>query len=167
MAIRQDNYLEGDINDIASHLYDELLTTGYSLLDTDVLSIVIDVCRDYIAWAGFLHAFTLDDTEDNLPLLIDGSTQLYNHEWSIMRPVVKARCDLMQAKRMEGAQNLGVQPVGITSSEAEQNYRDAMVLMKLEAFNTHPFSVDFIAPSSNQASPQSSIEFNYTTGRWP
>lgn len=168
---RQDSYIEGDIKSIATRFYEELYTTGYSLLESDVERIITDVCRDYLAWGGALRAYDLDDKDDTYTLLLDSAINIYNDEWSIIRPVVVARCDLMQAKRMEGAQNLGVQPVGMGSSEAYQNHREAMLEMKREAFNTHPFSVDSTADlegknqTNNTADLFQSIQINYN-GWW-
>lgn len=168
---RQDSYIEGDIKSIATRFYEELYTTGYSLLESDVERIITDVCRDYLAWGGALRAYELDDKDDTYTLLLDSTTNIYNDEWSIIRPVVVARCDLMQAKRMEGAQNLGVQPAGMNSSEAYQNHREAMLEMKREAFNTHPFSVDSTADlegknqTNNTTDLFQSIQINYN-GWW-
>ena len=168
---RQDSYIEGDIKSIATRSYEELYTTGYSLLESDVERIITDVCRDYLAWGGALRAYDLDDKDDTYTLLLDSAINIYNDEWSIIRPVVVARCDLMQAKRMEGAQNLGVQPAGMNSSEAYQNHREAMLEMKREAFNTHPFSVDSTADlegknqTNNTTDLFQSIQINYN-GWW-
>lgn len=168
---RQDSYIEGDIKSIATRFYEELYTTGYSLLESDVERIIVDVCRDYLAWGGALRTYVLDDKDDIYALILDSETSIYNEEWSIIRPVVVARCDLMQAKRMEGAQNLGVQPVGMSSSEAYQNHREAMMEMKREAFNTHPFSVDSTTDLEGKQQGNStfnslqSIEINYN-GWW-
>ena len=168
---RQDSYIEGDIKSVATRFYEELYTTGYSLLESDVERIITDVCRDYLAWGGALRAYELDDKDDTYTLLLDSTTNIYNDEWSIIRPVVVARCDLMQAKRMEGAQNLGVQPAGMSSSEAYQNHREAMLEMKREAFNTHPFSVDSVTDlegknqTNNTTDLFQSIQINYN-GWW-
>lgn len=168
---RQDSYIEGDIKSIATRFYEELYTTGYSLLESDVERIIVDVCRDYLAWGGALRTYVLDDKDDIYALILDSETSIYNDEWSIIRPVVVARCDLMQAKRMEGAQNLGVQPVGMSSSEAYQNHREAMLEMKREAFNTHPFSVDSVTDlegknqTNNTIDLFQSIQINYN-GWW-
>lgn len=166
---RQDSYIEGDIKTIAFRVYEDLYTTGYSLLESDVERVVIDVCRDYLAWGGAFRAYELDDKDDTYSLLIENTLNIYNDEWTIIRPVVMTRCDLMQAKRMEGAQNLGVQPVGISSSEAYQNHREAMMELKKEAFNTHPFSVDTVDDVQRKQdrtfNSLQSIEINYN-GWW-
>lgn len=167
-----ENYVEGDITSIATRLYEQMYTSGYSLLESDIERIVYDVVRDYIAWGGALREFEQSDEEDEDCFLeLNSSTRVYSDEWSIIRPVVIARCDLMQAKRMEGAQNLGVQPVGMGSSEAYQNHREAMLEMKREAFNTHPFSVDSTADledknqTNNTTDLFQSIQINYN-GWW-
>ncbi len=167
---RQDTYIEGDIKSIASRIYDQLYTTGSSLMDYEVERIVIDVCRDYLAWGGAFRAYELDGDDDTYSLMIDDTLNVYNDEMTIIRPVIMAKCDVMQSKRMEGAQNLGVQPAGISSSEAMQNYRDAIELMKKEAFNTHPFSVDSVSDiegqvNKNNINSYGSIEINYN-GWW-
>ena len=56
--------------------------------------------------------------------------------------MVRAHCDLVQARRMEGAQGLGVQQTGMMTSEALQLYKDAVEVMKKEAFQCQPFSVE-------------------------
>ncbi len=135
-------YTKGSISDISQNLYEELLTTGYSLLFSDIEGVILSEIKDYIAWNGELKSLEDKETDKLLPIDIDGETILTLDEWAIIEPVVIAHCDIMQAKRMEGVQNLGVQPVGMTASEAKQAYREVKLQMQKEAFDCEPYSVE-------------------------
>ncbi|MBE0440621.1 hypothetical protein EI164_00820 [Psychrobacter sp. FME13] len=142
------HHVIGSLQDAAEELYEELVTTGSSVMLTDVVKIMIVNTKKYAGWSGELQHCPKDDASCVKPLLvIDASTVLGVDDWLIIEPVVRAHCDLVQARRMEGAQNLGVQPAGMLSSEALQYYKDSLELMKREAFQCQPFSVE--VPENN------------------
>lgn len=135
----------GTLTDVAVALYDELLTTGYSLLESDVLKVLIINTKKYAVWADAFNPPASDTPDTSDPcvrplLVIDGTTVIGADDWVIIEPLVRAHCDLVQARRMEGAQNLGVAGAGMSSSEARQIYVDAETAMKKEAFQFQPFS---------------------------
>lgn len=137
------HHVIGSLQDAAQELYDELLTTGSSVLLSDVVTIMITNTKKYAGWSGELQHCPKDDGLCVNPLLtITANTVLGVDDWLILEPVVRAHCDLVQARRMEGAQGLGVQPAGMSSSEALQYYKEALELMKREAFQCQPWSVD-------------------------
>lgn len=146
------NRVYGTLTEVAAPLYDELLTTGYSLLDTDVLKVLIINTKKYATWADAFNVAEPDDVPASdepcvRPLLvIDGDTVMGIDDWAIIEPLVRAHCDLVQARRMEGAQNLGVEGAGMSSSEARQIYVEAENLMKKEAFQFQPFSTETPKP---------------------
>ncbi|WP_199506826.1 MULTISPECIES: hypothetical protein [unclassified Psychrobacter] len=129
-----DKVKRGSIEQVANELYDELLTTGSSLLDEEVLKIVINAAKAYHTWSGELAA-----TDDNGVLTIDSATVIAVDDWEIMQPVVLAHCDLTQARRLEAMQEPNA---GISTSEAMQLYKDALATMKKEAFQFMPASFD-------------------------
>ncbi|OPH33610.1 hypothetical protein [Moraxella atlantae] len=131
----------GSLRDVASWLYDELLTSGYSLLPEDVEQIALDSVRLYASWAR-LDAEYQKDVALPLFMSLTLDTNLLADEWAIVYPVIRAHCDLLQARRMEGSQALGVQAFGLSSSEANQIYQIALEQMKKEAFCHAPFSVE-------------------------
>ena len=147
-----DNRVYGTLTEVATDLYDELVTTGYSLIDTDVLKVLITNTKKYATWAD---AFNVAEP-DNQPaspepcvrprLIIDGDTVIGADDWVIIEPLARAHFDLVQARRMEGAQNLGVEGAGMSSSEARQLYADAETAMKKEAFQFQPFSTETPKP---------------------
>lgn len=128
-----DKVKRGSIGQVANELYDELLTTGSSLLDEEVLKIVINAAKAYHTWSGELAA-----TDDDV-LTIDSSTVIAVDDWEVMKPVVLAHCDLTQARRLESMQEPNA---GISTSEAMQLYKDALATMKKEAFQFMPASFD-------------------------
>ncbi|WP_394211168.1 hypothetical protein [Psychrobacter piscatorii] len=149
------NHVIGTIEDAANDLYDELLTTGYSLLLSDVVKVFIINTKKYAGWSGELqHCPKSDESCDKPLLVIDKNTVLGVDDWVIVEPVIRAHCDLVQARRMEGAQNLGVQPAGMSSSEARQLYDDAVKTMQKEAFQFQPFSIEI--PEDDPRYPETS-----------
>ena len=120
----------GTIQDAAQELYDELLTTGSSVRLSEVVKVLITNTKKYAGWSGELQHYPSDSADDKPLLTITANTVLGVDDWLIIEPMVRAHCDLVQARRMEGAQGLGVQPTGMTTSEALQLYKDALELMK-------------------------------------
>ena len=134
--------ITGTIRRFCQNLYDELLTSGYSLLPEDIENVALDDAKKLAGWAR-LDAQTVDD--DNVEpaffeLTLDIS--LLADEWVLVEPVIRAHCDLLQARRMEGSQALGVQAFGVSSSEANQLYQGLLEQMKKEAFVHEPFSIE-------------------------
>ncbi|MDO5769024.1 MAG: hypothetical protein Q4P13_05925 [Psychrobacter sp.] len=144
---KQPSYSAGAIVDISKTLYDELLTSGSSLLESEVLSIVIKSTTLYIAWSGGLQVKSNDDLTDELTsdltyLNVTPATQLTLDEWAIIEPVARAHAAVIQADRMESMQGLGVAQSGLSKSEATQTYRETVEQMKKEAFQCEPFTVE-------------------------
>lgn len=144
-----EEHVVGSVNDAAKELYDELVTTGYSLILEDVIKVFINTIKEYVGWSGRLLTQTPQGLANvKKPLLaINENTVLSVTDWIIVKPVVMAHCDLVQAKRMEGAQGLGVNPAGMSSSEARTLYSDAVLRMQKESFQCEPFTVD--TPQNN------------------
>lgn len=135
----------GRLSEFCDSLYDELLTSGYSLLPDDVQNIVLQEVRFLAGWCRL----ACQHSDDDPPLggfgsfHIDLDTVLLADEWVVIEQAVRSHCDLVQARRMEGSQALGVTPFGISSSEALQNHTQARETMKREAFHHAPFSVEY------------------------
>ena len=121
-----DTVKRGSIEQVANDVYDEILTTGSSLLDDEVLKIVVKAAKAYHTWSGELL-----NTDSNNVLVIEADTLICVDDWEIIKPVVLAHCDLAQARRLEAMQEVNT---GISTSEALQLYKDALELMKREAF---------------------------------
>ncbi len=144
-GITQYPKIKGVIGEYCNVLYDELLTSGYSLLLDDVQNIVLQEVRFLAGWCRL----ACQHSDDEPPIggfgsfTIDLDTILLLDEWVVIEPVVRCHCDLVQARRMEGSQALGVMAFGLQSSEALQNYNMAVETMKKEAFHNAPFSVDY------------------------
>lgn len=158
------HHVIGSLKDASDELYDELLTTGSSVMLSDIVKIMIVNTKKYAGWSGELQHCPKDDASCVKPLLtITENTVLGVDDWLIIEPVVRAHCDLVQARRMEGAQNLGVQPAGMSSSEALQYYKDSLDVMKREAFQCQPFSVE--VPENNALDEFFKDKFWSTTWR--
>ena len=136
-------YVVGSINDAAKELYDELLTSGSSLLLSDVVKVFINTTKKYVGWSGRLLNKPLpgSDLSQKPLLMITENTVIDVTDWLIIEPVIRAHCDLVQARRMEGAQGLGVNPTGMSSSEARGYYDEALLKMQKEAFQGEPFTI--------------------------
>lgn len=144
------SHIVGSVNDAANELYDELLTTGSSLLLTDVIKVFVNAVKEYVGWSGRLLTEPPAGVDPAQPtrLVIDENTVLSVADWLIIKPLVMAHCELVQAKRMEGAQGLGVNPTGMGTSEARSLYNEALRQMQKEAFQCEPFTVD--TPQDNK-----------------
>lgn len=135
-------HVMGTLFEVASDLYDELVTSGSSVTIDDVVKIVIDATKKFAAWSGEMQHCPKEDASCKSPLLdITQNTVVTVDDWVLIEPVVRAHCDLVQARRMEGYQGLGGQPSGMLSSEALQYYKEALEVMKKEAFQFQPFTV--------------------------
>jgi len=137
------NHVIGTINDAAQALYDELVTSNSSVTFEEVIKVFIDNTKKYAAWSGELQHCPMADASCKSPLLvITANTVLGVDDWAILEPVIRAHCDLVQARRMEGFQALGGAPAGRSSSEAEQDYKESLERMKKEAFQCEPYSIE-------------------------
>lgn len=117
-----------DLNTRVNTLTDELVLSGYSLSVEDVMAVVMAAIYQLAGWGRFD-----DDISPNMSLLMD--------DWVIIEPVIRAHCDLIQARRMEGVQSLGMTTFNILASEALSLYNQAIETMKKEAFCQEPFTV--------------------------
>lgn len=136
------SFVVGTIQDVSQELYNELLTSGSSVLLSDVVTLMIINTKKYAGWSGELQPRPEDEAVLKPLLIITANTVLRVSDWIIIEPVARAHCDLVQARRMEGAQGLGVQPSGMSSSEALGLYNEAVRQMQKEAFQCQPFSLD-------------------------
>lgn len=160
------NYSAGTITEIAQMLYEELLTSGSSLMLNEIIDLLIKDTKKYIGWAGGLHIHAKQDEQVSeitglTDLNVTDLTQLSIDEWVIIDPVVRAHCEVLQAGRMEGAQSLGLAPSGLSKAEADMTYREALEQMKKEAFQCEPFSIGFTDIDTGKRSATSRIEIGY------
>lgn len=126
----------GNLTEIAEQLFIELRNSGYSLMESDVLAVFINEVQFYSAWAE-LEIQRLSNTVT----FISENTYLYGFEWAIIEPVVRAHCDLVQARLMETVRSVGMESFGLSVSEANDAYQQARQLMKTESFVEPPFSI--------------------------
>lgn len=125
----------GKIAVLASALYDEYGTIGYSVTIEDISIAIQNDFRFYAGWQQ-THSQYLGEES-----LIDENTELSIDEWAVLEPVVRAHCDWMQANRVEGTQSLGGDHFGLSVSEASSNYALAKKDMQKEAFCEPPFTM--------------------------
>lgn len=144
------DHVMGTVQDVAQSLYDELIMSGSSLMLSEVVKAVIKATIKYAAWSGEMQHCPIGDESCKSPLLsITANTVLGVDAWAIIEPVVRAHCDLIQARRIEAGQGLGMQPTGISSGEARQIYDDALLVLEKKSFQCEPFSVETI-PDDNR-----------------
>lgn len=137
------NHVMGTINDVANSLYDELVTSNSSATIDDVIKVIVTNTEKYAGWSGEMQHCPSADKNCKSPLLtITVNTVIGVDDWIVIEPVVRAHCNLVQARRMEGFQGLGGQVSGLSSQEAEMDYREALERMKKEAFQFQPFTVE-------------------------
>lgn len=127
----------GTVAEMAERLYLELTQSGYSLMVEDIEAVFIEATCLYAAWATLNIQLTQDQ-----PVPLDNTLPLDASEWAIMQPLVRTHCDLLQARRMEGARSLGGEGFGLSVGEAEQMYELARENMPKAAFIAPPFSIE-------------------------
>lgn len=125
----------GSIKDVATQLYEELSGNGYSLLPEDVINTTVLEAQYYAAWQ-MLQA----QKNATSPMPLDQNIVLEAAEWAILDPVIRAHCDLQQARLMEGSRSLGGEGFGLDVNTANQIYTEARKNMQDEAFFEPPFS---------------------------
>ncbi|ENV14754.1 hypothetical protein F965_00100 [Acinetobacter schindleri NIPH 900] len=127
----------GSIATLSTALADEYALFGYSITAEDV---EIALRLDYAFYAGWATTAAQDsgqtlELKSNYPVSLG--------EWAVIDPVIRAHCELIQAQRMEATGSLGGERFGLSVSEASQNYMNAKLEMKKEAFVEPPFTLDF------------------------
>ncbi|MDO4440593.1 MAG: hypothetical protein Q4B81_00235 [Moraxella sp.] len=133
----------GTLKDMSAPLLDELIMSGYSLSDDDVLGVLLSVASILVGWGRIDW-----QRQDGAGGLLGVDTPITADEWGIMYPLVRAHCDLIQARRMEGVQSLGMTTFNLSASEALSLYNQALETMKRESFCEEPFSIDICEETS-------------------
>lgn len=127
----------GTLTELSDRLYLELAQSGYALMPEDIQAVMIEAASMYAAWA----TFNIQETQDTAQPL-DGSLPLDASEWFIMQPLVRSHCDLLQARRMEGAGSLGGERFGLSVGEAQQIYDLAREALPKDATVIAPYSIE-------------------------
>lgn len=127
--------IAGTIAQIAHALFLELQSTGSSLLEDDVLNSCLVHVKHYAS-----HAVLSCQRRLLVATEIDKNIILQGFEWSIIDPVIRAHCDLNQAKLVEGSRSMGGDGFGMTVSEALQIYNDQRERLPRNAYIEPPFS---------------------------
>lgn len=122
----------GTIASLAASLVAEYALSGYSLFNTEVETALIN---DVLFYAGFQSTVK---QKRNFPAVLDNSYMLYVNEWAVIKPLIQAHCEVLQAKRMESTASLGTERFGLSVSEAEQGYTLAMENLPKNAFVSKP-----------------------------
>ncbi|MFK6686377.1 hypothetical protein Q4372_18100 [Acinetobacter baumannii] len=125
----------GSIQQLSEELYKEYQLTGYSILLEDIVKAFIEETKSYAGWA------TLDcQTKAITSIELNESIELNGDEYVIIVPLVKAHCDLLQARLVEATRGLGVESYGLSVSEAQQNYNEKKEALPKLAFLMVPKS---------------------------
>ena len=126
----------GPIEALAQQLYDELHMGGYSVLFEDVKKVVIDTTTFYAGWAPLDVQFKRTG-----PITIDEFIPLSADEWSLILPLCRAHCDLLQARLAEASRSMGVEMFGMSVSEATQIHNQRTDELPRLAFCCAPWTV--------------------------
>lgn len=126
--------ISGSIKDVSLILFEELQNTGYSLLLSDVESAVINSAQKYAIWAVLE-----EQRKTKTVMLVNKDLIIHGYEWEIMHPLVRAHCDLLQARLVEGSRSMGGDGFGLTVSEADQKFVDAQLKLERDANYLPPF----------------------------
>ena len=127
----------GTVADLSAQLYLELQGGGYSLLQVDIQQAILLEVQYYSGWA----VLEVQKKAAAIPVMIDQNLTIDAYEWSIIEPVVRAHCDLLQARLVEGSRSLGGDGFGIQVSEAQQNYTMERDKLPRLAFVAPPYTL--------------------------
>ncbi|MCZ2981738.1 hypothetical protein NYY70_16120 [Acinetobacter baumannii] len=128
----------GSIQQLSEELYKEYQLTGYSILLEDIVKAFIEETKTYAGWA------TLDCQAKAITSIeLNETIELNGDEYVIILPLVKAHCDLLQARLVEATHGLGVESYGLSVSEAQQIYNEKKDALPKLAFCMAPMSFNF------------------------
>ncbi|MGM7312917.1 hypothetical protein ACOI3P_24925, partial [Acinetobacter baumannii] len=86
----------GSIQQLSEELYKEYQLSGYSILLDDIVKAFLDEAKYYAGWA------VLDcQTKATTSIELNETIVLSGDEYVIIQPLVKAHCDLLQARLVE------------------------------------------------------------------
>ena len=131
--------LAGTLDHMAGVLAGELALSGYSLTVPEVLASVIKAVRAYAAHATLEAQRRQSAGTTEVP--INGSLALDLYEWSMVQPLARAYCDLVQAYRMEAAASVGMERYGLQVGEVVQTIEQLEANLPKSAFVEPPFSI--------------------------
>lgn len=127
----------GTIASLSDMLFNEYVLSGYSLTPDDIKPALI---ADFKVYAGWCSTYTQNK---GLTTVLDDTQILSVSEWSIIEPVIRAHCELIQANRMEATASLGGEHFGLSVSEATTNYIEEKKDMESKTFVEEPFFISF------------------------
>ncbi|MEO4113898.1 hypothetical protein ACOKPE_08000 [Acinetobacter baumannii] len=128
----------GSIQQLSEELYKEYQLSGYSILLDDIVKAFLDETKYYAGWA------VLDcQTKATTSIELNETIELSGDEYVIIQPLVKAHCDLLQARLVEATRGLGVESYGLSVSEAQQIYNEKKDALPKLAFCMAPMSFNF------------------------
>lgn len=122
----------GTIASLAASLVQEFALSGYSLFNDEVETAIIQDLRFYSAFQSTVQQ------KRGIPAQLDREYIVFISEWGLLEPVVRAHCEILQAKRMESTASLGTERFGLSVSEAEQAYSLAKENLPKNAFVSKP-----------------------------
>lgn len=137
--LHKDTYLTlqaGTLLEISEQLHEHFQEVGFSLLLEDVLKAVVFDVQYYSSWA-VLYA----QRNSKQFFEINAELRLEAFEWAIIYPLILAHCELLQAKMMESSRSLSGETFGLSVSEAQTNYQQAMERLQYEASVEPPYTV--------------------------
>ena len=123
----------GTIEQMADNIYSELHVGGYALVVQDVQFAVIDSVRYY---SGFAELDAVRVAQKGFELNLN--VTLTADEWAILLPLVKAHCDLMQARLSDATKVMGVDGYELTVSSAQERVDTARANLQKEAYFEAP-----------------------------
>ncbi|EPF2489683.1 hypothetical protein ACSP9A_002213 [Acinetobacter baumannii] len=125
----------GSIQQLSEELYKEYQLSGYSILLDDIVRAFLEEAKYYAGWT------VLDcQTKASTSIELNETIELSGDEYVIIQPVVKAHCDLLQARLVESTRGLGVESYGLSVSEAQQIYNEKKDALPKLAFCMAPIS---------------------------
>jgi hypothetical protein len=109
----------GTAGELSLALFNELEGSGYSLIPEEVWQCFYTALSHYAGWSLFeAQLFS------TVPVELDESLPIYAHEWTLIKPLARAECDVIQAPRMEADRSMGMEGFGIDVVTATNNLKE-------------------------------------------
>lgn len=126
--------LYGTGQDLASNLFNELQNNGYALTIEDVQNATLQAMRTLASFA--ILEVQRNSTE---PLMLSLDTPLEAGESEIIRPYLRAYCDVEQARLMDATKSMGTDGYTIDQANANTNLATELDNLKRNAYFEPPF----------------------------
>ena len=123
----------GTGQEMANNLFSELQNNGYALTIEDVEGATLNAMRTYASLAVMYV-----QQQSNEPIILSLDTMLESGEYEMIRPYLRAYCDLENARLFDASKSMGTDGFVTDESTARQTLSDELDKLKFNAYFEPP-----------------------------